>query len=133
MLSSRATDVRPLAAVSRLGLWSFVRIISFDTTCRASVVPTLRWARSTTFHDVINLVTVDGFVLHQSLSHGVELFTIINQNLPRLLVAGINNVAHFFVNPLSGFRRVDRLRLSSRATQKRFFAICVVLQRPKLL
>ena len=77
-------------------------------------------------------MTSDGFVLHERFSHHIQLVAIIDQDLLRFLVAAIDNVANFLVDPLRGLRRVNCLRLTSGAAQERLLTVSVVLQWAEL-
>src|SRR5690554_4701788 len=133
VLAGRATDSWLAPVVIRcFGLRRLLRLVGLHTASWATVTPVFGRTRLTARHAVVNLVAVDGLVLHQGLSHQIELVTILNQDLLGRGITLIDDVTDFLINTLSGFRRVMGVRLSRRAAQERLFAVGIVLKRPKL-
>src|SRR5690554_1155734 len=74
-------------------------------TRRATATPVFRLTRLTTVHDVINLIAIDGFILHQRHRHLLKLIAVIQQYLLSSCVALVDNVTNFLVNQFSGLTR----------------------------
>ena len=67
---------------------------------RATIIarPTAGRTRCFALHDVVDLLRVDRFVLHERIGHHVELVTVVLEKLQCLRVAFINNAPHFLIN-----------------------------------
>ena len=69
-------------------------------------------------HDVVDLIGVDGFILHQGFHHQLELVAISLKNFLRLAVTGVDNLAHFFIDRLCSIaREILRLRRSGASEE----------------
>src|SRR3990167_1015969 len=80
-------------------LWTilFIETSNRDTGI-ATTTPVARLARGTAIHNVVDLLGIDGFVLHQGLGHGVEFVAILFQQAPGGAITLIDDAAHLLVD-----------------------------------
>src|SRR5690606_32144572 len=105
--------------------------------CRAAggtgaSLPVTRLARRTAGHDVVDLVGVDGFVLHQRLGHHVQLVAILGENALCGRVAVIDDAAHLLVDLPGSLGLYIGMVGSGAATEEDLALLFRIHQRPHL-
>src|SRR5207253_238196 len=69
------------------------------------LVPAIGGLRRLARHDVLQLLLVDGLVLHERIGHEVQLVEGAREDLPRALVVALDHAAHFLVDRVRGHVR----------------------------
>ncbi len=65
------------------------------------IVPVARGTNLATSHQIIDLLGIDGFVLHQRIFHAVQYIHVIQQDLLGAVVVAINDLLHFGIDDTS--------------------------------
>src|SRR5690606_36661722 len=94
-------------------------------------VTTLTWHAAV--HDVVNLLGIDGFILHQRFGHEVELVTVVRKNLLSRAVAVIDDAAHLKVDQLRRVTGNVRVLTTCAAPEEDFTLLLRVHQWAELL
>src|SRR5207302_1141956 len=81
------------------------------------LVPAIGGLRRLARHDVLQLLLVDGLVLHERIGHEVQLVEGAREDLPRALVVALDHAAHFLVDRVRGHVR-DLLVLRDAAAEE---------------
>src|SRR5450830_2001358 len=124
MISRRAADRR---------FWSFVLDHRRSTRSARTTFPVARFTRRAASHDVVDLLGIDGFVLHQRVRHGVELVAVIRQDLLGRAIALVNDAAHFRVDQLGRLTREAGVLTAAATTQEYLLVFLGIHQRTQFL
>src|SRR5690554_2988712 len=106
--------------------------------CRAGattiiVSPTLGLTGRLAEHDVVDLLDIDGFVLHQRFGHQIQLVTILFQQALGGGIAAIDDAAYFFIDQPCGFTGNVGVLATGTAAQEHFALFLGIHQRTELL
>src|SRR3569833_4710605 len=93
--------------------------------------PIFWWTRRAAFHDILDLLGIDGFVLDERMGHCVQLVHVLCQDALRTRVISIHDRTHLLVDGARGYFS-QHLVLRHRKPLKHLAMFVAVGQRAKL-